>query len=106
VPRESWPVVRENRSFLRIVRVLRLKVFTGHSSRVTGHGPSSFSAAEAAGGVLANFSFLVKKLGVQLGQFFAAAMFELSGEDVVGEFVFHGWRTSTITVAESWINCL
>jgi hypothetical protein len=75
-------------------------------SRITSHGPSSLSAAEAACGVLADFSFLVKKLSVELAEFFSAAMFELSGESVVGEFVFHGWRTSIFTVMEFWNYCL
>jgi hypothetical protein len=54
---------------------------------------SSFSASEAAGGVLADFHFFVKKLDALLAELLAVAMLEL-GELAIecGEwrFIFHG----------------
>jgi hypothetical protein len=85
-------------------------VFTSHYSPVTihrsSHRFSAFPSAEAARGMLAHFSFFVKKLGAQLAQLFTAAMLQLVDEKKVWRFVFHGCCTSGFTLSDSIIYCL
>jgi hypothetical protein len=69
-------------------------------------GCSPFAAAETARGVLADFVFLMEKLGALLGEFFAAAMLEMRHDEEFRGYWFHVDFTSWVRVAEGFVHCL